>query len=65
MPPLYIAKQSDVTEKGSRYVILQDGPASFHITVQRENTAIYDYVSNPQTMQVLMDAIATLENELL
>jgi hypothetical protein len=65
MPPLYIAKQSDVTEKGSRYVILQDGPASFHITVQRENIAIYDYISNPQSMQILMNTISALESELL
>lgn len=65
MKQLFQAKQTDVTEKGSRYAILQDGPASFHITVQRDDKAIYDYVSNPQNMQVLMDTITTLENELL
>ncbi len=64
MKHLYTAKQSGVTEKGSRYSILQDGPTSFHITVQKENNVIYDYMLNPTSMSDLMNLIASLEDEL-
>lgn len=63
--PLYIAKKSDSTEKGSRYVILQDSPTSFHVSVQRGDKLIYDHIEQPESMEFLMKQISLLEEELL
>ena len=61
---LFKAKQTGNTEKGSWYSILQDGPASFHISVGKGNNVVYDYFQNPPDIQHLMDNIVLLEKEL-
>lgn len=63
--PLYIAKKSDSTEKGSRYVILQDSPTSFHVSVQRGDKAIYEHFERPESMDFLLNQINVLEEELM
>ena len=65
MSKLFHARKSDSTERGSRYTILQDGPASFHITVQRGDVAIYDYIANPRDMQEIETLIVALEEEII
>lgn len=63
--PLYIAKKSDSTKKGSRYVILQDSPTSFHVSVQRGDKVIYEHFERPESMDFLLNQINVLEEELL
>jgi hypothetical protein len=63
--PLYHAKKSDQTEKGSRYTILQDGPASFHVSVQRGDNLIYEHFEQPESLEWLMSQIERLEEELI
>ena len=63
--PLYHAKKSDKTEKGSRYTILQDGPASFHVSVQRGDNLIYEHFESPESLENLMKGIERLEEELM
>ena len=61
---LFNAKQVGNTENGSWYAILQDGPASFHISVGKGKNVVYDYFLNPPNIQHLMDNIVLLEKEL-
>jgi hypothetical protein len=61
---LFSAKQTGTTEKGSWYSILQDGPASFHITVGKDNNVVYEHFENPPNIDHLMNNIILLENEL-
>lgn len=62
--PLYHAKKTDKTEKGSRYTILQDGPASFHVSVQNGDYLIYEHFEQPESLDALMKEIDKLEEEL-
>ena len=62
---MYHAKDVGVAKQGSRYVILQDGPASFHVTVSTGSIAIYDYFFNPPSIESLKANIDSLEEELL
>jgi hypothetical protein len=61
---LYKAKEQGTTQSGSWYFILQDSNTSFHITVGRENTLIYEHFQNPPDIQYLMDNILLLEKKL-
>jgi hypothetical protein len=61
---MFIAKEIGKTEKGSTYVIGQDTPSSFHISVSYGNNVIYDYFENPPNLEFLKEAIITLDNEL-
>jgi hypothetical protein len=61
---LYRAKQKGTTESGSWYSMLQDGPASFHISVGKGNNVVYEHFQNPPNIQHLMDNILLLEKEL-
>jgi hypothetical protein len=63
--PLYLAREVKTTEKGSRVVILQDGPASFHTTVQNGDNIIYEHFENPSSMEELLNNISLLENSIL
>ncbi len=56
--PLYHARKSDNTEKGSRYTILQDGPASFHVSVQNGDFLIYEHFEQPESLDALEGAMA-------
>lgn len=62
--PLFNAKQVGTTESGSWYAILQDGPASFHISVGKKDNVVYEHFQNPPNIQHLMDNIVLLEKEL-
>ena len=62
---VYQAKRTGKTESGSWYVMLQDGPASFHISVGKGDNVIYDYFLNPPNIEFLDNNVLLLEQELL
>ena len=61
---MFIAKEVGKTEKGSTYVIGQDTPSSFHISVTSGSNTIYDYFENPPNLEFLKENIISLDNEL-
>ena len=61
---MFIAKEVGKTEKGSTYVIGQDTPSSFHISVTSGSNSIYDYTENPPTLEFLKEMVINLDNEL-
>lgn len=62
MNSLYTAKEKSVTERGSSYVILQDGPNSFHVTLTHKDVIIYEHFA-PRSLQELRDGITKLEDD--
>ena len=61
---MFIAKEVGKTEKGSTYVIGQDTPSSFHISVTYAENTIYEYFENPPNLEFLKENIISLDNEL-
>ncbi len=61
---MYQAKKTGKTLSGSVYIILQDGPKSFHISVSKGDYAIYDHFSDPPDLNFLENNIVLLEQEL-
>jgi hypothetical protein len=61
---MFIAKEIGKTERGSTYVIGQDTPSSFHISVTSGSNSIYDYTENPPTLEFLKEMVINLDNEL-
>lgn len=61
---IYQAKKTGKTVSGSWYSILQDGPASFHISVAYSNYVIYEHFQNPPNLEFLDNNILLLEKEL-
>jgi hypothetical protein len=62
---LFHAKEVTVTPSGSTVIILQDGPASFHVSVSKSSCTVYDYILNPTSMDDLKQQIVVLEQSLL
>jgi hypothetical protein len=62
---LYFAKQSSKTEKGNWFAILQDGPASFHVSVQVNDITLYEHFLNPPSLESLNEEIKRMEDNLL
>ena len=65
MSQFYQAKKVGTSASGSHYSVLQDGPASFHISVQYKDRIRYDYIQNPKSMEEIDNTINELEQELL
>lgn len=61
---MMIAKEIKKTVKGNTYMILQDSPTSFHISVSIGNHVIYDFMDTPQSLEQIYTNINTLEMEL-
>lgn len=59
-----IGKQIGKTEKGNKYIILQDSPSTFHVSVDCNNIISYDIIENPTSMEELHARIIGLETEL-
>lgn len=51
------------TERGGTYVIAQDTPSSFHISVSYGNNVIYDFIENPPNIEFLKENVETLEDQ--
>ena len=62
---IYQAKKVGNTVSGNKYIILQDGPKSFHISVSNESNTIYDYFFDPPNLEFFDNNILLLETELL
>jgi hypothetical protein len=62
--PLYNAREVGVCASGSRYVILQDGPASYHITIQNGDNVLYDHFGQQSSREELLNNINILEKTL-
>jgi hypothetical protein len=62
---MFIAKEIGKTEKGSTYVIAQDTPSSFHISVSYGNNVIYDFIENPPSIEFLKENVNTLEEQVI
>jgi len=65
MNGLYSRKEEGTTANGNRYVILQDSPVSFHISVSKGDNVIYEHFENPPSREFLNNGIHNLEQELL
>lgn len=65
MNGLYSRKEEGTTVNGNRYVILQDTPVSFHISISKGNNVIYEHFENPPSREFLDEGIHRLEGELL
>ena len=60
---LYRNRRVGQTINGYRYVLLQDTPNSNHLTIEHNNKAMYDHLTNLQSEEDLNDRISTLETE--
>ena len=61
---LYQAKKAGNTEAGNKYIILQDSPKSFHVSVGINNHVIYEHFEDPPSLDFLEKNILLLEKEL-
>lgn len=62
---MFQAKQTGKTDLGTWYGILQDGPNSFHVSVSKDQTVLYDHFENLPNMEQLHQNMLGLEQELL
>jgi hypothetical protein len=62
---IYQAKKTGTTEAGNSYIILQDGPKSFHVSVMIKDHLIYEHFEDPPNLEFLDNGILTLEKELV
>lgn len=61
---MYQAKKVGNTMQGNKYIILQDGPKSFHVSVGINNYVIYEHFEDPPSLDFLEQNILLLEKEL-
>lgn len=59
-----IARQTGYTKHGTRWAVIQDGPDSYHVSVQRGDVLTYEHTYELRSEQDLMNMVARLENEL-
>jgi hypothetical protein len=57
-------KEIKKTSKGNTYIIYQDSPTTFHVSVSIGNFVSYDFLESPPTVEVLYERIQELETEL-
>jgi len=62
---MFIAKEIGKTERGGTYVIAQDTPSSFHISVSYGNNVIYDFIENPPNIEFVKESVKTLEEQVI
>lgn len=62
---MFIAKEIGKTERGSTYIIGQDTPSSFHISVTYAGNTIYEHFENPSNIEFLKENILLLENQII
>jgi hypothetical protein len=61
---LYHAREVGICASGSRYVILQDGQSSYHITIQNGDNILYEHLGQQSSREDLMNNINILEKTL-
>jgi len=57
-------KEIKKTSKGNTYVIYQDSPSTFHVSVSIGNFVSYDFIEAPSSVHALHEHIEALESEL-
>jgi hypothetical protein len=57
-------KEIKKTSKGNTYVIYQDSPNTFHVSVSIGSFVSYDFIESPPTIESLHEHILMLETEL-
>jgi hypothetical protein len=58
------AKEIKKTAKGNTYVIYQDSPNTFHVSVSIGNFVSYDFLESPPNIEAIHEYIHRLESEL-
>jgi hypothetical protein len=58
------AKEIKKTVKGNTYVIYQDSPSTFHVSVSIGNFVSYDFLESPSSIEAIHECIHRLESEL-
>ena len=61
---MFIAKEVKKTSKGNTYMILQDSPSTFHISVTIGSFVSYDFIESPSNVETIYTRIEELETEL-
>ena len=61
---MFMAKEVKKTEKGNTYIILQDSPSTFHISVSIGNRVSYDCLDQPSSVEAIYEHIRNMETEL-
>jgi len=59
-----MGKEVKKTAKGNTYIILQDSPSTFHISVSIGNKVSYDFLESPPSLEAIHECIQTMETEL-
>jgi hypothetical protein len=57
-------KEIKKTSKGNTYIIYQDSPTTFHVSVSIGNFVSYDFLESPPSVEVIHECIHKLEAEL-
>ena len=58
------AKELRKTSKGNTYMILQDSPSTFHVSVSIGNYVIYDFINTASSVEEIYQHGEHLEKEL-
>jgi hypothetical protein len=58
------AKEIRKTSKGNTYMILQDSPSTFHVSVSIGNYVIYDFINTASNVEEIYQRGEKLETEL-
>jgi hypothetical protein len=58
------AKELRKTSKGNPYMILQDSPSTFHVSVSIGNYIIYDFINTASSVEEIYQHGENLETEL-
>jgi hypothetical protein len=58
------AKELRKTSKGNPYMILQDSPSTFHVSVSIDNYIIYDFINTASSVEEIYQHGENLETEL-
>jgi hypothetical protein len=59
-----MGKEVKKTAKGNTYIILQDSPSTFHISVSIGDKVSYDFLESPSSMEAIHEHIRNMETEL-
>lgn len=61
---MIMAKEVKKTAKGNTYIILQDSPSTFHLSIAIGDYVLYDFLNAPDSVETIHQHIIQLESEL-
>lgn len=59
-----MARITGKTKFGNRYAAIQDAPGEFHLTIQKDDSAIYEYLTKVSSKEDIEERAHKLELEL-